>query len=125
MRTDSVQKSGLAAATRGLIVQRVLVDGWTPEKAGAQFGIDGRRVARWVAAYRHHGMAALRAEAAETGPLRWVEACLTWIGLAWIGAGCAAAFARQNDPSRGLRTGAARLRTRPGAGARTDHPFLG
>src|SRR5689334_24559161 len=84
MRTDSIQKRDLAAATRGLIVQRVLVDGWTPEKAGAQFGVDGRIVARWVAAYRHHGMAALRAEAA-TGPRRWIEACLTWIGLAWIG----------------------------------------
>ena len=41
-------------------MQRVLVDGWTPEEAGAPFGVDGRSVARWVAAYRHHGMAALR-----------------------------------------------------------------
>jgi len=85
MRTDSVQKRDLAAATRGLIVQRVLVDGWTPEQAGAQFGVDGRRVVRWVTAYRHHGMAALRAEAVATGPFRWIEACLTRIGLAWIG----------------------------------------
>jgi Homeodomain-like domain-containing protein len=85
MRTDSIQKRDLAAATRGLIVQRVLVDGWTPEKAGAQFGVDGRIVARWVAAYRRHGMAALRAEAAGTGPRRWIEACLAWIGLTWTG----------------------------------------
>ena len=45
-------------------MQRVLVDGWTPEEAGAPFGIDGRSVARWVAAYQNHGMAALRGEAA-------------------------------------------------------------
>ena len=45
-------------------MQRVLVDGWTPEEAGAPFGVDGRSVARWVAAYQHHGMAALRGETA-------------------------------------------------------------
>ena len=67
-------------------MQRVLVDGLTPEEAGAPFGVDGQSVARWVAAYRHHGMAALRGDAVATGPLRWIETCLTRIGLAWIGA---------------------------------------
>ena len=74
MQTKSVQKRDLAAAKRGLIVQRVLVDGWTPEEAGAPFGVDGRSVARWVAAYRRHGMAALRGEVAvERGPRRWIK----------------------------------------------------
>ncbi|MGE0258813.1 MAG: helix-turn-helix domain-containing protein [Alphaproteobacteria bacterium] len=71
----------LAAAQRGLIVQRVLVDGWSPEEAGAPFGIDERRVMRWVAAYRRHGMVAIRGEAAvERRRPRWVEFCLGWIG---------------------------------------------
>jgi hypothetical protein len=95
-------------------VQRVLVDGLTPEEAGAPFGVDGQSVARWVAAYRHHGMAALRAEAVATGPLRWIEACLRWIGWAWAGVpprggirGAKPPFARSPD-----RDGAPRDPTR-------------
>jgi hypothetical protein len=81
MRTNSIQKRDLAAAARGLIVQRVLVDGWTPEEAGAPFGVDGPEVARWVAAYQRHGMAALRGEAAcQRGPLRWIAFALAWFG---------------------------------------------
>ena len=90
MQKKSVQKRDLAAAQRGLIVQRVLVDGWTPEEAGAPFGIDGQSVARWVAAYQRHGMAALRGEAAvEGGPRRWIECCLAWIGAWPVGGGAA------------------------------------
>src|SRR4051794_23995359 len=81
MRTNSIAKRDLAAATRGLIVQRVLVDGWTPEEAGAPFGIDGPSVARWVAAYQRHGMAALRGDAAlERGPRLWIACVLAWFG---------------------------------------------
>jgi len=36
MHNKPIQKRDLAAAQRGLIVQRVLVDGWTPEKADAR-----------------------------------------------------------------------------------------
>src|SRR3954453_8548068 len=84
MRTDSVQKKrDLAAATRGLIVQRVLVDGWTPDEAGAPFGVDGPSVARWVSAYQRHGMPALRGEAGiDSNPRRWIARCLGWFG-AW------------------------------------------
>lgn len=62
-------------------MQRVLVDGWTPEEAGAPFDIDGLVVARWVIAYQRHGMAALRGEnAAESRPRRWIACVLAWIG---------------------------------------------
>jgi hypothetical protein len=92
----SVQKRDLAAAQRGLIVQRVLVDGWTPEEAGLPFGIDERRVARWVAAYRRHGMTALRGEVAvEGGPRRWIERCVGWIGA------CMGGGARGSAAGRG------------------------
>jgi hypothetical protein len=81
MNNKPIQKRDLAAATRGLIVQRVLVDGWTPEEAGAPFGVDGPSVARWVAAYQRDGMAALRGDAAsERGPLRWIACVLGWFG---------------------------------------------
>ena len=65
---------GIAAAQRGQIIQRVLVDGWSAAQAAAAFGLQERRVARWVADYRRHGMASLREdEAAERGYLRWLR----------------------------------------------------
>jgi transposase len=63
-----------APATRGQIVQRVLVDGWSTAQAAASFGIGERQVVRWVAAYRRHGMASLRDEGtAEHAPSRWLR----------------------------------------------------
>jgi hypothetical protein len=58
----------IAAAQRGQIVQRVLVDGWTVRQAAAAFEIDERCIARWVAAYRRRGMASLRCD--DTAPER-------------------------------------------------------
>src|ERR1051326_8713487 len=50
----------IAAAQRGRIVQRVLVEGWSPAQAAAAFGLRERQIARWVADYRNRGMASLR-----------------------------------------------------------------
>lgn len=73
MSKASTDTRGLAAAERGQIIQRVLVDGWTPAQAGAPFGVDERLVAAWVAAYRRHGMATLRDEVpVEHAPRRWL-----------------------------------------------------
>lgn len=58
----------MAAAQRGYIVQRVLVDGWTVRQAAGAFGVDDKCVARWVRAYRRRGMASLRAD--DTAPER-------------------------------------------------------
>ena len=52
----------MAAAQRGQVVQRILVDGWSTQRAAGAFGIDERLVTRWVAAYRRRGMASLRAD---------------------------------------------------------------
>lgn len=62
-----------AAAVRGQIVQRVLVDGWSPAQAAAVFGVGERDILRWLAAYRRHGMASLRGETAQRAPLRWLR----------------------------------------------------
>ena len=63
---------GIAAAQRGQIIQRVLVDGWSTAQAAAVFGFHERRIARWVADYRRHGMASLREDAAAERPWqRW------------------------------------------------------
>ena len=84
-----MQKRDLAAATRGLIVQRVLVDGWTPAEAGAPFGVDEQLVARWVASYQLHGMATLRGDGAvESAPRRWIQRCVARIG-SWLHGGVA------------------------------------
>ena len=66
--------SEIAAAQRGLIIQRILVDSWSPARAAASFGVPERHVVRWVAAYRRHGMASLRREtAADNLALRWTR----------------------------------------------------
>lgn len=50
----------IAAAQRGYIIQRVLVDGWTARQAAETYDVEERRVAAWVRDFRQHGMAALR-----------------------------------------------------------------
>jgi transposase len=99
MQNKPIQKRDLAAATRGLIVQRVLVDGWSPEEAGAPYGVNEQLVARWVAAYQRHGMAALRGtDAISGGPRRWLQYCLEWIG-AHVGGAAKWPAARRGDGS--------------------------
>src|SRR5437764_294657 len=36
----------IAAATRGLIIQRVIVDGWEPKRAAAAFGVGEQEIVR-------------------------------------------------------------------------------
>ena len=57
----------ITAPRRALIIQRVLVDGWTSAKVAAAFDVPERQVDAWVADYRRHGMASLRQGAG--GPL--------------------------------------------------------
>ena len=52
---------------RALIIQRVLVDGWTSAKVAATFDVSERQVDAWVADYRRDGMTSLRRGAG--GPL--------------------------------------------------------
>jgi hypothetical protein len=74
MSNISPEIRGIAVAERGLIVQRVLVDGWSPAQVAAAFGLRERQVARWVADYRRYGMASLRDEAAlRRPPRRWLR----------------------------------------------------
>jgi hypothetical protein len=60
----------ITPAQRGQIIQHVLVDGWSPAQAAAVYGIGELHVARWVAAYRRHGMASLRDDTAADGSSR-------------------------------------------------------
>ena len=60
MRHKASRKRAISAARRGQIVQRVIVDGWTPARAAAQFDLPERLVEIWVADYRRRGMASLR-----------------------------------------------------------------
>jgi transposase-like protein len=47
------------AAQRGLVVQRVIVDGWTVAAAAAAANLPEHLIATWVADFRRHGMASL------------------------------------------------------------------
>ena len=60
MKTMSVHPRTITTAQRALIIQYVIVDGWTIDKAAATFGLPERLVAAWVADYRRYGMASLR-----------------------------------------------------------------
>ena len=60
----------LGAAERGRIVQKVMVEHWTPAEAAATFDLDERLVALWVAEYRRRGMASLRQGREKSTPLR-------------------------------------------------------
>jgi hypothetical protein len=59
----------IAASRRGLVVQRVLVDGWSPHEAARAFDLDEHQVAVWIADYRRHGMASLHHANASTTTL--------------------------------------------------------
>ena len=65
---------GIAAVRRGQILQRILVDGWTPAEAADFLGVGERQVVQWVAAYRRDGMASLRGDpASEPARCRWAR----------------------------------------------------
>ncbi len=70
----------IAAAQRGQIIQRMLVDGWSAAQAAEAFLIEERQIARWVADYRRHGMSSLHADyAAESLHHRWIRAWRGWL----------------------------------------------
>jgi Helix-turn-helix domain len=60
MKSRSSQPHMLNAAQRGVVVQRVIVDGWTLAAAAEAAGLPECLVAAWVADFRRHGMASLR-----------------------------------------------------------------
>ena len=63
----------MTAARRALIVQRVLVDGWTSAEAVAAFDVSERQVDVWVADFRRSGMASLRGTSGKTLAARIIQ----------------------------------------------------
>jgi transposase-like protein len=66
MDIASNRSRAITTARRALIVQRVLVDGWSSAEAAAALGVSQRLVDVWVTDYRRHGMASLRHPAGES-----------------------------------------------------------
>ena len=66
MNTAPIRSRAITTARRALIVQRVLVDGWSSAEAAAAFGVSQRLVDVWVADYRRHGMTSLRRQAGDS-----------------------------------------------------------
>ncbi|HKS88297.1 MAG TPA: leucine zipper domain-containing protein [Stellaceae bacterium] len=96
----------IAAGERGLIIQRVLVDGWSARQAGAVHGVDERLVLRWLAAYRRCGMASLHDDANERGARRWLGRLRLW--MARLMPGRRPSFGRAAAPCIVLRRGLSR-----------------
>jgi transposase-like protein len=66
MDTAPNQSRAITTARRALIVQRVLVDGWSSAEAAAAVGVSERLVDVWVTDYRRHGMTSLRRPVGES-----------------------------------------------------------
>ena len=66
MSTAPNRSRAITTARRALIIQRVLVDGWSSAEAAAALGVSQRLVDVWVTDYRRHGMASLRRPAGES-----------------------------------------------------------
>jgi transposase-like protein len=67
MSKASLGPPAITVPRRALIIQRVLVDGWTSAEVAATFDVSEHQVDAWVADYRRLGMASLRHAAG--GPL--------------------------------------------------------
>jgi len=65
MDDNSAAGRTISMMQRAQIIQRVLVDGWSPAQLAQACGIEERQIARWVAEYRRRGMASLRTEAVD------------------------------------------------------------
>ena len=66
MNTAPNRSRAITTARRALIVQRVLVDGWSSAEAAAAVGVSERLVDVWVTDYRRHGMTSLRRPVGES-----------------------------------------------------------
>jgi hypothetical protein len=60
MKAHPPHSHTLTPAQRGQIVQRVIVDGWSPAAAANAARLPERLVAAWVTDFRRNGMASLR-----------------------------------------------------------------
>ncbi|MBV8334208.1 MAG: helix-turn-helix domain-containing protein [Alphaproteobacteria bacterium] len=101
MRRASVQPCTVTMARRALIVQRVLVDGWSTAEAASAFGVSKRLVDVWVANYRLHGMASLRRSSGETLASQIVQLTIWQPIRGLVGRGAAAIrrlFIRNRTP---------------------------
>ena len=65
MSNSSAAGRTISIMQRAQIIQRVLVDGWSPAQLAQACGIEERQIARWVAEYRRRGMASWRTEAVD------------------------------------------------------------
>jgi hypothetical protein len=78
MRNVSFGSHTITVPRRALIIQRVLVDGWTSAKVAAAFGVLEPQVAAWVADYRRYGMTSLRRAASETLTAKILRRPISW-----------------------------------------------
>jgi transposase-like protein len=77
MKTTSARPRTIPLARRALIVQRVLVDGWTSAEAAGVFGISERQVDIWVAEFRRDGMRSLRRSSGKALPAEIIHIAIS------------------------------------------------
>jgi len=77
MKTTSARPRTIPPARRALIVQRVLVDGWTTAEAAAAFDVSERQVDIWVVEFRRDGMRSLRRSSGKALPAEIVHIAIS------------------------------------------------
>ena len=103
MDTAPNQSRAITTARRALIVQRVLVDGWSSAEAAAAVGVSERLVDVWVTDYRRHGMTSLRHPVGESLAGEFVQRTISQPVRALasrIGTGLRRFFRRDRAPER-------------------------
>jgi transposase-like protein len=77
MKTASARPRTIPLARRALIVQRILVDGWSSSETAAAFDVSERQVDIWVAEFRRDGMRSLRRTPRTTLPAEIVHVMIS------------------------------------------------
>ena len=102
MKTTSVRPRSIPLARRALIVQRIIVDGWTSAETAAAFDVSERQVDISVVDFRRDGMRSLRRKPGKTFAADVIRLSI-WRTVRGITSRIATTFRRPSRAERSFR----------------------
>ena len=102
MKKASARPRTIPPARRALVIQRILIDGWTSAEAAAAFDVSERHVDIWVADFRRDGMRSLRRKPGKTLAADVIRLSI-WRTVRGIASRIAATFRRPSRAERFFR----------------------